>query len=107
MTSGAPLRASERRPTSGVRYALERTHVDPAQVTYEGFAHLPDADVPLVVYIELPAGTVRATATPLDVVPEAHAAALAKTAGPLVRAATKSEIAAGHALPRKIVRWRG
>ena len=32
--------------------------------------------------------------------------ALEKMAASLVRAATKAELAAGQALPRKIVRWR-
>lgn len=95
------------RPTSGVRYALERTSVEPAQVTYEGFAHLPDADIPLTARVALPAGTVHTTVAPSDAVTEKRAADFAKVVTALVRAATKAEVAAGQALPRKIVRWRG
>jgi hypothetical protein len=98
---------SEQRPTSGVRYALERAEVTPEQVAYAGFAHLPDVDVPLDVRIALPGGAVQASAQPAPGVTEARAEGLAKVASALVRAATKSEIAAGQALPRKIVRWRG
>jgi hypothetical protein len=95
------------RPTAGVRYALERAEVTSTSVAYAGFAHLPDADVPLDVRIALPGGAVQASARPAPGVTEARAADLAKVASALVRAATKSEIAAGQALPRKIVRWRG
>lgn len=95
------------RPTSGVRYALERGRVEPDHAAYEGFAHLPDRDVPLAVRVALPGGAVSATAAPADGVGEARGAELAKVASALVRAATKAEVAAGQALPRKIVRWRG
>jgi len=99
--------SNERRPATGVRYVLERTKVEPNMVTYEGFAHLPSADIPLCIHVDLPSGTVHAKATAVDRIAESRATELAKIASPLVRAATKAEIAGGLELPRKIVRWRG
>ncbi|MEZ4301275.1 MAG: hypothetical protein R3B70_40445 [Polyangiaceae bacterium] len=90
------------RPTSGVRYALERTLIDAARVTYEGHAHRPDDAIALRVHVALPGGAVTAEV----VAPEPHPE-LTKQVAALVRAATKAEVAAGQALPRKIVRWRG
>lgn len=108
MGDGAPSEpSSNARPSAGVRFVLERKSVEPELVTYEGFAHLPDADVPLVVRIALPGGAVSATGSAAASVDDARAAALAKAVTPLVRAATKAQAAAGQALPRKIVRWRG
>jgi len=95
------------RPTSGVRYALERARVEADHVTYEGFAHLPGADVPLSAKVALPGGAVSVSAAPAEGVSDARGAELAKIATALLRAATKAEVAAGQALPRKIVRWRG
>ena len=97
---------SDRRPESGVRYVLARARVEPDRLVYEGFAHLPDADVPLVVEVAIPAGTVHATSKSTEGVTEERAADLARNVAPLVRAATKAEIASGEAPPRKIVRWR-
>ena len=97
---------SDHRPANGVRYALTRSRIAPDHLVYEGFAHLPDADVPLTVRVDVPSGAVLATATPTESVPEDRAADLAKQVTPLVRAATKSEIAEGATPPRKIVRWR-
>lgn len=99
------------RPTSGVRYSLER--VAPAStsnpdsaapsIRYEGFAHLPTEDVPLVATVTLPSGAVTAES------PSTHPRApeLVKAVIPLLRAATRAESASGQDLPRKIVRWRG
>jgi hypothetical protein len=95
------------RPSSGVRYALERIRAEADHVAYEGFAHLPDTDVPLSARVALPGGAVSVTASEAREVGEARCAELAKAASALVRAATKAEVAAGRALPRKIVRWRG
>lgn len=97
---------SDHRPASGVRYALTRSRIAPDHLVYEGFAHLPASDVPLTVRVEVPSGAVLATATPTEDVPADRAADLAKQVTPLVRAATKSEIAQGETPPRKIVRWR-
>lgn len=94
------------RPASGVRYVVERTLAAPDLVTYEGFAHLPDADVPLTVRVALPGGAVTASVAPHAAV-EARSADLSRVAAALVRAATKAEVASGQALPRKIARWRG
>lgn len=105
-TSGSRFPASER-PTTGVRYSLERRAVTADHVTYEGFAHLPELDVPLVARVALPGGAVTAKATPTEGATEARGAELAKVAAALVRSATKVEVAAAQALPRKIVRWRG
>lgn len=95
------------RPSTGVRYALERTGGEEGRITYEGFAHLPDVDLPLVAHVALPGGAVTVTAGSAEGVAEARGAEIAKAATALVRAATKGEVAAGRTLPRKIVRWRG
>ncbi|APR77348.1 Hypothetical protein A7982_02695 [Minicystis rosea] len=89
------------RPTAGARFALEKADETSEAVIYRGFVHLPDADVPATVTIELPGG---ATRTALG---EGGSTDLEKTASALVRAATKALIAAHSPLPRKIVRWRG
>jgi hypothetical protein len=44
--------ASQKRPMAGVRYAVERSDGDGNVVIYSGFAHIPDADIPLVVRVE-------------------------------------------------------
>jgi len=91
------------RPSAGVRYVLERVEEvqgGGGRVVYRGFAHLPDQDLPLSVEVELPGG---ATHPSLSGGPEE----LAKAAAALVRSATKTAVATGTALPRKIVRWRG
>lgn len=95
------------RPTSGVRYALERVRAGADHVEYEGFAHLPDLDVPLSARVTLPGGGVSVTASPTEGASEERRAELARAASALMRAATKAEVAGGRALPRKIVRWRG
>lgn len=91
------MSAASARPSAGARYVLEKAEEGPLAVIYRGFVHLPDADVPMEVRVELPGGATSARAA------GAEAAALEKTAAALVRAATKG----GGALPRKIVRWRG
>lgn len=93
------MSAASARPTAGTRFVATRAEEDASSVIYRGFAHLPDADLPLEVTIALPAGTTRATIT-------GGTPALEKMAAALIRAATKVELAAGQALPRKIVRWR-
>jgi hypothetical protein len=94
MTQGAG------RPTEGARYVVERAEADATRVIYRGTAHLPDADLPLEVTVALPSG---ATSASLPGAPPE----LEKAAAALIRAATKSAVASGAALPRKIVRWRG
>jgi hypothetical protein len=88
------------RPSSGVRYVVERAEQTESRVRYQGFAHLPDRDLPLSIDIDLPAGATRASLPGGP--PE-----LEKAAAALVRSATRAAVAAGSALPRKIVRWRG
>ena len=94
----------EGRPTAGVRYVLERAGDGRAPVgdtlVYRGFAHTPEADLPLEVTIALPGGATQARI-------EGGTAEMEKAAAALARAATKSELAEGTELPRKIVRWRG
>lgn len=70
-------------------------------VSYRGSVHLPDADVPIDVTIDVPGGAVRAT------LGEGGTPELTKTAVALVRAATKALVASGAPLPRRITRWRG
>ena len=92
-----------RRPVAGVRYIVEWVRADtPGEAVYRGFAHLPDADLPLEVRVALPGG---ATTASLEGPGEGRAD-LAKAAAALVRAATKPAVVAGTALPRRIVRWR-
>ncbi len=88
------------RPTAGVRLSVTRAEEGPAAVIYRGFVHLPDADVPAEARVALPGGAVEVT------LGEGGTPALAKTATALLRAATKSLVASGGALPWKIVRWR-
>ena len=89
------------RPTAGARLSVEKAEEGPAAVLYRGFVYLPDADVPAEARIDLPGGAVTVTLG-AGGTPE-----LQKTAAALLRAATKSLLAAGSALPWKIVRWRG
>jgi hypothetical protein len=89
------------RPSAGVRYALEKAEETSEAVRYRGFVHLPDADLPLEVRVDLPGGATHAEVGP------GGTAEMEKAAAALVRAATKALVAAGGPLPRKIVRWRG
>lgn len=98
-----PVGLASQVPATGVRYVLTRTREEPEQVTYQGFAHLPEADLQLTAQVALPGGAVQAAVTPPD---HPRAAEIAKSAAALVRAATKAEVTANRALPRKIARWR-
>lgn len=93
------------RPTAGARFVLEKAGETASAVIYRGTIHLPGADVPAEVTVELPGGAARA------VLGEGGSPDLSKTAAALVRAATKAMASgAGSApasWPRKIVRWRG
>jgi hypothetical protein len=90
------------RPASGARYIAERIESEGGEgtVVYRGLVRLPDADLPLEVTITLPSGATRA-------VVEGGTPEHVKTAAALVRAATKSAVASGEDLPRKVERWRG
>ena len=88
------------RPVSGARYIVERAESGEGSVVYRGLVRLPDADLPLEVTVTLPSGATRA-------VVQGDAADHEKTAAALIRAATKSAVAAGEELPRKVERWRG
>lgn len=101
--------ASQMRPTAGVRYAVERSAVEGSVVVYNGFAHLPDADVPLEVRIdesdtEGRANVVARVACSAEI---ADGPALERAATALMKAAARSARDAGRTLPRRIVRWRG
>jgi hypothetical protein len=89
------------RPVSGARYIVERAEVSEERVVYRGLVRLPDADLPLEVTVALPGGATRAAVQAGDAVEHE------KTAAALIRAATKSAVAAKEELPRKIERWRG
>lgn len=96
------------RPTTGVRYAVERSGVDGKTVIYSGFAHLPDADVPLVVRVEEEAADGRANVVArVEDAAATDAAAIERAAAALIKAAARSARDAGRSLPRRIVRWRG
>ncbi|MBK9263573.1 MAG: hypothetical protein IPM54_27680 [Polyangiaceae bacterium] len=97
------------RPTAGVRYAVERSGEEGSVVTYRGFAHLPDADIPLVVRVEHDDADGKTTVV-ANVEDAAHVAdgpGLERAAAALVKAAARASRDAGRALPRRIVRWRG
>lgn len=102
--------ASQKRPTAGVRYAVERSGDEGKVVTYNGFAHLPDADVPLVVRVEQSDdadGRTNVVAKVEDAAGVADGAALERAAAALIKAAARGAKDAGRSLPRRIVRWRG
>jgi hypothetical protein len=96
---------SGERPKKGVRYALDRGELSDAHVRYEGFVHLPDADVPVSVRVDLPALEVRWEIAPGSGDAE-RIKRLGTMAGALVRAAVRSATAASIPPPRRIVRWR-
>jgi hypothetical protein len=90
---------SGERPKTGVRYALERVELTESGVTYKGFVHLPAADLPIEVEVELPSLRVH------RVLAEAGKK-LETMAGALVRSAVRSALAQGTLPPRRIFRWR-
>ncbi|MDI1478989.1 hypothetical protein [Polyangium sp. y55x31] len=95
--------ASQRRPTAGVRYALERADEEESSATYRGFAHLPDADLPLEIRVEQASVTARIEGAAVGV----DVAGLEKAGAALVKAALRAARDAGRPMPRRIVRWRG
>lgn len=109
------------RPASGARFVLEQVGTGTGagverEVVYRGFVYLPDRSLPLEVRVALPGGATRAALSDAEGLagaegsegPEAAAVRreLERMAAALVRAATKTEAAAGAPLPRKITRWR-
>jgi hypothetical protein len=91
----------ETRPTSGIRYVLDREG-EPGKIVYRGAAHMPHASVPLEVRVDA-AGAVDVTCDEAEAgAAGADAAQLAKEAAALVRAATKGATSP----PRRIARWR-
>jgi hypothetical protein len=89
------------RPTAGARLSVTRVEEGgPEAAIYRGFVHLPDADIPAEARIDLAGGPVKLT------LGDGGTPELEKTATALLRAATKSLVAKGGALPWKIVRWR-
>ena len=91
------------RPDHGLRLVIMRRG-DRPPFHYEGHVHLSAASVPVRVEVSPSETVVHADAPGLeaDVV-----ARLEHTVSALVRAATRTELNAGAAPPRKIVRWRG
>ncbi len=59
------MAAPTKRPTAGVRYAIERSKEpsgeDATTTIYRGFAHLPDRDWPLEVRVDEARSSVTAT----------------------------------------------
>jgi hypothetical protein len=98
------------RPTAGVRYAIERAGEEGSATEYRGFAHLPDADLAVVVRVVVPEDgpEVRANVTAkIERSGEGRdAAELEKGIVALVKAAVRGARDAGRPLPRRIVRWR-
>ena len=101
--------ASQKRPTAGVRYAVERSADEGKVVIYSGFAHLPDADLPLVVRVEQDDadGKTNVVAKLEDTAGVVDGSALERAAAALIKAAARGAKDAGRSLPRRIVRWRG
>jgi hypothetical protein len=88
------------RPSAGVRFVLERgDQPRDGAWRYAGFAHVPGGDLPAEVAVSVPSGATTARVE--------GRADLEPAAAALVRAATKSAVAAGGTPPRKVVRWRG
>ncbi len=96
------------RPTAGARLVLEKAEEGPGTLTYRGFVHLPDADVPAEARVDLerPAGAPPGTGVTVTLGP-GGTAEMEKWVGALVRTATKGGGGAGGSPTRKIVRWRG
>ncbi len=94
----------QKSPEHGVRFELIAFEASLEGATYRGHAHLPGASVPLEVRARKDAAEV--SLGDAEAVDATQRAAIEKAASALVRAATRSELAAGEALPRKIVRWR-
>jgi len=104
--------ASQKRPTAGVRYVLERGEDEAASPTYRGFAHLPELDLPLEINVEQPGedgaeGKSSVTARIAGAAEGVDVAGLEKAGAALVKAALRAARDAGRPMPRRIVRWRG
>ena len=96
------------RPTSGSRLVLEKAEESGETLTYRGFVHLPDADVPAEVRVDLarPPGAPPGTGVAVTLGP-GGTGEMEKWVASLVRTATKGGGGAGGSPTRKIVRWRG
>ena len=119
------------RPSVGARYVLERAgeggeggegeeerEGGRAEIVYRGFVHLPDADVPVEVWVGARGEEEEGRGAPLTpggarveagAVPAGgpSAAELGRMAAALVKAAVRSATSGNRPPPRKIVRWRG
>jgi len=102
--------ASSKRPTSGVRYAIERVSEAGTVTEYRGFAHLPAVDLALAVRVDEPESQGEGRAAVAAKIEgegsEADVPGLEKAAAALVKAAVRAARDAGRPLPRRIVRWR-
>lgn len=100
--------ASQKRPMAGVRYAVERSDGDGTVVIYSGFAHIPDADIPLVVRVEHDEAEGKTNVVAkIDDAMGADGPGMERAAAALIKAAARGARDAGRPLPRRIVRWRG
>lgn len=88
-------------PEHGVRFELICEDSPGADAVYRGHAHTAQGSIPVVVQAHRAGASAEVSCDDA-----ALAQALASAARALVRAATRSELEAGHAPPRKIVRWR-
>jgi len=95
------------RPTSGVRYAIERADEGGGTTVYRGFAHLPEASLALEVRVEEPEGGRANVTAVVEGGADVDAMGLSKAASALVKAAVRAARDAERPLPRRIVRWRG
>ena len=96
------------RPSTGMRLSVtlvdendaDDADVAPDAFVYRGAVHLPATDVVAEARVARPPGAVRVE------LGEGGTPEMEKWAAALLRATTKAPLAAGAALPRKIVRWR-
>jgi hypothetical protein len=93
------------KPTFGVRYVVD--YVDgegTAEARYHGMAHLPEGSI--AIDLKVAPGGVKAELAASPLLSPERRRELEKEAAALVRSATKSAIASGAVLPRRIARWR-
>lgn len=101
------MAAPSLRPQQGVRFAIERATETEKTTVYRGFAHLPEDDIALEVYVDEGEGERASVTAKLADGSGERRTELEKAAAALVKAAVRGAKDAGRALPRRIVRWRG
>lgn len=96
------------RPIAGARYVLGLVEQQRPLMVYRGQVHLPDADLPLEVRLELRTDARSGIAASAVIVGGGRdVAELERHAIALVKAAVRSAARQGRPEPRKIARWRG